>query len=265
MLMNHHQAVKTDIDALAENFTICVNLGKDLIQRRHPRSQEVFITVFCSKLLSCNTLVWKTWKCWGIWQLSGKCHGTDQRSQQTFNVLKHQETLTVRCTVRTCDQTDGLVLGLRLSTTRKTGTVPHDCTDNELVPGTTAHEAGRDRKQLTRLFVVQRTAVSRHRDGCRRRSTSSDDLTDDPTRLTTTTNSTDQRWRRRTTAECRRTTPLPWHGWRRHTPQHFQALTNGQQNSATRMTAAWLPWAIHRQRTDLQSTVDLATTKLSAD
>jgi len=118
---------------------------------------------------------------------------TIEKLQQSFNVLKHQETLTVRCTVRTCDQTDGLVLGLRLSTTRKTGTVLDDCPDNELVPGTTAHEAGRDRKQLTRLFVVRRTAVSRHRDGCRRRSTSSDDLTDDPTRLTTTTNSTDQR------------------------------------------------------------------------
>ena len=60
---------------------------------------------------------------------------TIERSQQTFNVLKHQETLTVRCTVRTCDQTDGLVLGLRLSTTRNTGTVPHDCTRQRTCSG----------------------------------------------------------------------------------------------------------------------------------
>jgi len=42
LLMNNHQAVLAEIDALAENFTICVNLGKDLVHRRHPRSQEVF-------------------------------------------------------------------------------------------------------------------------------------------------------------------------------------------------------------------------------
>ena len=47
--------------------------------------------------------------------------------------------------------------------------------DNELVPGTTVHEAGRDWKQLTKLFVGRRTAVLRHRDGCWRRSTFSDD------------------------------------------------------------------------------------------
>jgi len=53
---------------------------------------------------------------------------TIEKLQQTYNVLKYQKTLTIRCTVRTCDQTDGLVLGLRLSTTRKTGTVLDDCT-----------------------------------------------------------------------------------------------------------------------------------------
>lgn len=41
LLMNNHQGLKAEIDARAENFTICVNLGKDLIHRRHPRSQEV--------------------------------------------------------------------------------------------------------------------------------------------------------------------------------------------------------------------------------
>jgi len=44
--MNNHQAVLAEIDALAENFTICVNLGKDLIHRRHPRSQEVVFNYF---------------------------------------------------------------------------------------------------------------------------------------------------------------------------------------------------------------------------
>ena len=43
LLMNNHQGLKAEIDARDENFTICVNLGKDLIHRRHPRSQEVFV------------------------------------------------------------------------------------------------------------------------------------------------------------------------------------------------------------------------------
>jgi spectrin beta len=41
LLMNNHQSLKAEIDARAENFTICVNLGKDLIARRHLRSNEV--------------------------------------------------------------------------------------------------------------------------------------------------------------------------------------------------------------------------------
>lgn len=39
--MNNHQSLKAEIDARAENFSICVNLGKDLLHRRHPRSDEV--------------------------------------------------------------------------------------------------------------------------------------------------------------------------------------------------------------------------------
>jgi len=39
--MNNHQSLKAEIDARAENFSICVNLGKDLLYRRHPRSDEV--------------------------------------------------------------------------------------------------------------------------------------------------------------------------------------------------------------------------------
>jgi spectrin beta len=41
LLMNNHRGLKAEIDARAENFTICVNLGKELIARRHERSQEV--------------------------------------------------------------------------------------------------------------------------------------------------------------------------------------------------------------------------------
>jgi len=50
--MNNHQSLKAEIDARAENFSICVNLGKDLLHRRHPRSDEVsltlFVVIYCS-------------------------------------------------------------------------------------------------------------------------------------------------------------------------------------------------------------------------
>ncbi|CAF4742601.1 unnamed protein product, partial [Rotaria sp. Silwood1] len=41
LLMNNHQSLKAEIDARQENFTMCINLGKDLINRRHVRSSEV--------------------------------------------------------------------------------------------------------------------------------------------------------------------------------------------------------------------------------
>jgi spectrin beta len=41
LLINNHQSLKAEIDARAENFTICLNLGKDLVNRYHPRSHEV--------------------------------------------------------------------------------------------------------------------------------------------------------------------------------------------------------------------------------
>ncbi|XP_052270062.1 spectrin beta chain-like isoform X3 [Dreissena polymorpha] len=41
LLMNNHQSVKAEVDAREENFTICVNLGKDLLDRKHYRSDEV--------------------------------------------------------------------------------------------------------------------------------------------------------------------------------------------------------------------------------
>lgn len=41
LLMNNHQSLKAEIDAREENFTICINLGKDLLERKHYRSEEV--------------------------------------------------------------------------------------------------------------------------------------------------------------------------------------------------------------------------------
>ena len=41
LLMNNHQSLKAEIDAREENFTICINLGKDLLARKHYRSEEV--------------------------------------------------------------------------------------------------------------------------------------------------------------------------------------------------------------------------------
>ena len=39
--MNNHQSLKAEIDAREENFAICVNLGRDLLARKHYRSPEV--------------------------------------------------------------------------------------------------------------------------------------------------------------------------------------------------------------------------------
>ncbi|XP_050407107.1 spectrin beta chain isoform X3 [Patella vulgata] len=41
LLMNNHQSLKAEIDAREENFAICINLGRDLLSRKHYRSEEV--------------------------------------------------------------------------------------------------------------------------------------------------------------------------------------------------------------------------------
>ena len=41
LLMNNHQSLKAEIDAREENFAICINLGKDLLARKHYRQEEV--------------------------------------------------------------------------------------------------------------------------------------------------------------------------------------------------------------------------------
>lgn len=45
LLMNNHQSLKAEVDAREENFTICINLGKDLLERKHYRSDEVSIHI----------------------------------------------------------------------------------------------------------------------------------------------------------------------------------------------------------------------------
>ncbi|XP_062617854.1 spectrin beta chain-like isoform X4 [Saccostrea cucullata] len=41
LLINNHQSLKAEIDAREENFAICINLGKNLLERNHFRSDEV--------------------------------------------------------------------------------------------------------------------------------------------------------------------------------------------------------------------------------
>ena len=43
LLINNHQSMKAEIDAREENFAICINLGKALLERNHYRSDEVSI------------------------------------------------------------------------------------------------------------------------------------------------------------------------------------------------------------------------------
>ena len=41
LLINNHKSLKAEIDARAENFTICINLGREILTRSHPRQNEV--------------------------------------------------------------------------------------------------------------------------------------------------------------------------------------------------------------------------------
>ncbi|XP_056020670.1 spectrin beta chain-like isoform X13 [Ostrea edulis] len=41
LLINNHQSLKAEIEAREENFAICINLGKNLLERKHYRSDEV--------------------------------------------------------------------------------------------------------------------------------------------------------------------------------------------------------------------------------
>ncbi len=46
LLLSNHQSLKAEIDAREENFSICINLGRNLIHRKHFKSEEVRTTVF---------------------------------------------------------------------------------------------------------------------------------------------------------------------------------------------------------------------------
>ena len=41
LLMNYHQSLKAEIDSRDEKFSIAVALGRDILSRCHPKSQEV--------------------------------------------------------------------------------------------------------------------------------------------------------------------------------------------------------------------------------
>lgn len=51
MLINNHQSLKAEIDAREENFAICINLGKALLERNHYRSDEVSTCIKSFNLL----------------------------------------------------------------------------------------------------------------------------------------------------------------------------------------------------------------------
>lgn len=41
LLMNNHQSLKAEIDARDDNFTSCISLGKELLNRNHYASTEI--------------------------------------------------------------------------------------------------------------------------------------------------------------------------------------------------------------------------------
>jgi spectrin beta len=71
LLINNHQSLKAEIDARAETFTICLNLGKDLVNRReltHTRLNEVKDK--CVQLCLQRDRISDTWKDrWDLLQL----------------------------------------------------------------------------------------------------------------------------------------------------------------------------------------------------
>ena len=68
LLINNHQSLKAEIDARAENFTICLNLGKDLVNRPHARVNEV--KEKCVQLCLQRDRIADTWKDkWDLLQL----------------------------------------------------------------------------------------------------------------------------------------------------------------------------------------------------
>lgn len=41
LLMNNHQSLKAEIDAREDSFTACINLGRELLSRKHYASSEI--------------------------------------------------------------------------------------------------------------------------------------------------------------------------------------------------------------------------------
>uniref|UniRef100_A0A4D5R949 Spectrin beta chain n=1 Tax=Scolopendra viridis TaxID=118503 RepID=A0A4D5R949_SCOVI len=71
LLMNNHQSVKAEIDAREDNFTACINLGKELLARNHYASNEIK-----EKLLSLNN------------QRNGMLHRWEERWEHLQLVLE---------------------------------------------------------------------------------------------------------------------------------------------------------------------------------
>nr|CDS28968.2 spectrin beta chain [Hymenolepis microstoma] len=59
LLMNNHKSLKAEIDAREENFSICLSLGRTLLNRRHPREEE--IRDKCIQLVTERVLLLEQW------------------------------------------------------------------------------------------------------------------------------------------------------------------------------------------------------------
>ncbi|VDD80712.1 unnamed protein product [Mesocestoides corti] len=59
LLMNNHKSLKAEIDARKENFSICLSLGRTLLNRRHPREEE--IREKCIQLVTERVIMLEQW------------------------------------------------------------------------------------------------------------------------------------------------------------------------------------------------------------
>ncbi|VDL98418.1 unnamed protein product [Schistocephalus solidus] len=59
LLMNNHRSLEAEIDAREENFSICLSLGRTLLNRNHPRQEE--IREKCIQLVTERILLSEQW------------------------------------------------------------------------------------------------------------------------------------------------------------------------------------------------------------
>jgi len=65
--------------------------------KEHLRVENIWSWWFSGGYDSGWPLVWKTWKCQGIWELSGKCHGFYQKSRKCRGIVREKWLKTVYC------------------------------------------------------------------------------------------------------------------------------------------------------------------------